>query len=233
MGATVPPGHEDLERDLRERGLGASSSWSAEVLATLAADDTVSFVELVLEHVLADARRDTQPRTRDRAPCDVRGAIFAHRLDGTIYAALAEQLSMLAWSGEPDIGYWHGQLAEVDHDAADVLRCRMLAAPSADSDTAIDWLVAHPDWYSLGWGSRTWPPMEVVAVHADVCSSGTYATLEQAILDFAPAVEGPECRGFGQYELLAALGSGSLSGAARDRLVQLHHRFADVPVAGT
>ena len=231
MGATTPPGYEDLERDLRERGLDASASWPADVLASLVADGAVSFVELALEHVLADARRDSEPRARYREPCDVRGAVFAHRLDGTIYAALAEALSTLAWSGDPAVEEWHRRLAEVDHDAADILRCRMLAVPSADSDTAVEWLVAHPDWYSLGWGTDNWPPMDVVAVHADVCSTATYEALEEAILEFLPEVEEPACRGFGQYELLAALGDGHLSVTARDRLVELHHRFADVPAA--
>ncbi|TSD68023.1 hypothetical protein [Aeromicrobium piscarium] len=233
MGATTPPGYEDLERDLRERGLDASASWPADVLASLVASDAMSFVELALAHVLADALRDSEPRARDREPCDVRGAVFAHRLDGTIYATLAEAFSALAWAGDPGVERWHVLLAEVDHDAVDILRCRMLAAPSADSDTAVEWLVAHPDWYSLGWGSSNWPPMDVVAVHADVCSMATYEALEQAILEFLPAVEEPACRGFGQYELLAALGDGHLSSLARDRLVELHHRFAEMPVART
>lgn len=198
--------------------------WPAPTLSALAAGSPDRFAQIVLDCFVRLASLDPEPRLRQELICDVRQSVLTHRLTGPVYLACAEALFSLAWSAdaayEPNIA----RLAGVEHDASDELVCRSLAA-TQDSDAAVDWLVRRPDWYWLGWGYEDWPVMDVVAMHSGRCSDAEFARLEDAILAFSPAIESPECQGFGQFELLTVLDRDRMSPYALTELMRLHSRF--------
>lgn len=123
-----------------------------------------------------------------------------------------------------------------DYDSVNFVIVRALtAAPTEFADDTVDYLLVNPRRLECGWSSggggnfQYWAGRELVKHVASKCGDGSFARLEQALIDHFPRWEkskgGFKTRGYWQMVMLPALPIDRRSARTEARLSEWQRKF--------
>ena len=207
-------------------------SQSHSVIGDVSAEAPARFIHEVLPFVInvAMANQYQNEGALPRGRCwGVAGPLSDHTVDGAIFLATDAALREFAQSNPVECEDDLDKLRFADSLELRYLACRALASKT-DPDDGIGWITADPRHFRLGLlDSPQWASYELIKVHSPNCSSELFEKLESKILDYSPAWETPEGRGYGKYVLLTALDSTRMSDTAKQAFEALEQRFPSSP----